>query len=434
MHSLTPPHLSVDTSTDLRAPDAHRFPTPDLVKSAAALLTRDDSQPRGGWREGPQWRIEVSPGTVAVRRKDYARAERTANRNAESGPRVGLGPVKGPFCPVGSCLHESCGALRLAEGWRSMPESNMEKRRITGWSRRSRARMVERLGTLDYGPLLAGGGPLVMLTLTYPGDWLTVAPDGEAAFKHFHAFRKRYARKWEQPLVGVWKREFQRRGAPHLHILCAVPAGVRLADFRLWCASAWADVVDHPDPVQRMNHEAAGVGVDVAKGAKMRDPRRIGVYFSKHGTYSAKDYQNDAPIEWVAGMQPRCFDLSCGHDSCQTPTIGRFWGVLGLKPATTTVEVAAREALHAARVLARWSRAQRNIKRMPGERYPRLNDPDRMIGRSRHRLLRQRAGYLVVNDAPALVAQLSRQLDQWSGRSSSVIRNGSGAGPVGFLP
>ena len=51
-----------------------------------------------------------------------------------------------------------------------------------------------------------------MLTLTYPGDWLTVAPDGETVKRHFTALAKRYERTWGEPLVCIWKLEFQDRG------------------------------------------------------------------------------------------------------------------------------------------------------------------------------------------------------------------------------
>jgi hypothetical protein len=35
-----------------------------------------------------------------------------------------------------------------------------------------------------------------MLTLAYPGDWLTVAPDAETVKRHFWALCKRYQRAW----------------------------------------------------------------------------------------------------------------------------------------------------------------------------------------------------------------------------------------------
>jgi hypothetical protein len=64
-----------------------------------------------------------------------------------------------------------------------------------------------------------------MLTRTYPGDWLTVAPDGETVKRHFTALAKRYERTWGEPLVCICKLEFQDRGAPHFHISTTPPMG-----------------------------------------------------------------------------------------------------------------------------------------------------------------------------------------------------------------
>jgi hypothetical protein len=134
-----------------------------------------------------------------------------------------------------------------------------------------------------------------MLTLAYPGDWLTVAPTAETVAEHYAALCKRYARAWGEELIGPWKKEFQRRGAPHLHISTTPPMGFttitdpdtgqrREVDFKTWLSITWADIVAHPDLEQRRHHQAAGTGVDYAEGIKLTDPRRMAVYFAKYGT------------------------------------------------------------------------------------------------------------------------------------------------------
>jgi len=59
-----------------------RFPGPELVGAAADLLP--SVQPPNGRAaqitEGPRWEIVVSPGVLRVRTRDYARAERTCER------------------------------------------------------------------------------------------------------------------------------------------------------------------------------------------------------------------------------------------------------------------------------------------------------------------------------------------------------------------
>jgi hypothetical protein len=108
-----------------------------------------------------------------------------------------------------------------------------------------------------------------MLTLTYPGDWLTFAQDGQTVKRHFTALAKRYERAWGEPLVCIWKLMFEARGAPHLHLSTSPPMGLtvvadpdigdaRSVDFRTWLSITWADIVAHPDPDERRRHRAAG--------------------------------------------------------------------------------------------------------------------------------------------------------------------------------
>ena len=84
-----------------------------------------------------------------------------------------------------------------------------------------------------------------MLTLTYPGDWLAVASNGEAVKRHFAALAKRYERSWGEPLLCIWKLEFQSRGALPFHLPTTPPMGLttivdpdtsvlRSVDFRTW--------------------------------------------------------------------------------------------------------------------------------------------------------------------------------------------------------
>ena len=163
-----------------------------------------------------------------------------------------------------------------------------------------------------------------MPTLTYPGDWLTVAPDAETVKRHLAALAKRYERTWGEPLIGPWKLKFQRRGAPHFHISTTPPMGFatititdpetnepRWADFRTWLSLAWAEIVDHPDPEQRRRHRLAGTGVDYAEGIKLTDPRRMAIYFAKYGTSGGKEYQHQVPREWCTAVLV-CDD--CGTD------------------------------------------------------------------------------------------------------------------------
>jgi hypothetical protein len=378
---------------DVWAPE---FPKADLVAFAARQFA-----PLPPWQgeEGPRFRIVVSPGSMAVESRDIARAERTYERT-EDRRQAEVEMI----------------AAYIAEHGEPPPEP-LPGREITEWSRKSRARMFRAFCELDYGPLLERSGIPAMVTLTYPGDWLTVAPDGKTVKKHMKALRKRWARAWGLSLLAVWKLEFQARGAPHVHLFTVVPDGRTAAgqQFREWLSAAWAAVVEHPDPEEYRRHQLAGTGVDYAAGLRSRDPRRIAVYFSKHGLYAAKGYQNLVPAEWQEpGKGP-----------------GRFWGVWGLKRCAKAVEVTPQAATLAARVMRRWARAQDvthevSVRRSPGGRvrsaYPEViglagaqlleaHRPRRRKVRRRAKRLPRGLGWISLNDGPGFALEVARYLE-----------------------
>lgn len=414
-------------------------------------LTTDGERGFGS-REGLAWRVEVSPGVLAFRRKDYGRAARR-----EEAATFWDDAVAAPGqARTSRSIEQSDHFAALDEEMRVATEvcaelepgrAQQPKRgRIAAWSAKSRAKMVERLGTLDYEPMLSQGAP-AMVTLTYPGDWLAVAPSAAVCAQHVRLLQLRYRRAWGAKMVGVWKREFQRRGAPHYHLFMVPPVGraacavrhdhgdgvgcVDGPEFREWLASTWVDIVgargcgqDEPlwgiDGIiccERHRHHrvtAHPSTVDVAEGSRYTDPRRVGVYFSKHGSFAAKDYQNDAPAEWLE-------DESAG--------IGRFWGVWGLRKVVAAVEVEpdAYDALR--RTARRWQagtalrdrdgapstmvvpvwRKRRTVDRETGEigfRWVKRSVKTRIRPR-----LGGRGGFMMVNDAPGLAIDLGRMLD-----------------------
>jgi hypothetical protein len=277
-----------------------------------------------------------------------------------------------------------------------------------------------------------------MLTLTYPGDWLAVAPNGEAVKRHFAALAKRYERAWGEPLVCIWKLEFQGRGAPHFHLSTAPPMGfsriadpgtgvLRSVDFKTWLSITWADIVAHPDPEQRRRHRAAGTGVDYAEGIKLTDPRRMAVYFAKYGTGGRKDYQHRVPPEWLS-VALVCEDCGAEYDAeCdECPDCGsldaelvetgagpgRFWGYRGLTPVLATRQVSPDTGIAAGRVLRRWYRAKGLTKTVLVERVEQTTGRVRSRRtRKRRRLFAHGRGFACVNDGPAFASQLARHLD-----------------------
>jgi hypothetical protein len=315
--------------------------------------------------------------------------------------------------------------LVLAEG-RELPAPR--GREITGWSAKSRANMISTLASLDYTGWQAAGLIPAMVTLTLPGDWLVIAPTGQAFKALVFAFRRRFARAWGYPLDGLWKLEFQRRGAPHFHLWTCPPRGLAgelrqlgrrrrpaVGDglaWREWARAVWADICDHPDPEHRARHERAGVSTDYAEGMRAIDPRRLAVYFAKHGSYRAKDYQNCEPPEWQApGDGP-----------------GRFWGYWGLERAEVAIELDPAHWAPLARTVRRWAAAQGVTRQVAAPRYrggrprPAGDHVHGLAGaqlvrehkRRRRKVrrpvsrLRRGTGFVVVNDAPGLAAELAR--------------------------
>ena len=270
--------------------------------------------------------------------------------------------------------HALTDKVRSAAALADVPDLTRE---VTEWSRKSRAQMVKAFAELDYSPMV--GQLPVMVTLTYPRCWLSVAPTGAVVKAHLKAFRKRWERRFGGPLAALWKLEFQGRApekrcscdgcgdrddgrAPHIHLWLARPqvsrkgGPVTHSGFTQWLSQAWADVVAHPNPTQRMLHEKAGTAVDVVAGLRGSDPKRLAIYFSKHGAAqgdsSGKEYQHRVPEVWQGpGQGP-----------------GRFWGYWKFTRTATSVTMSPEDFIAAKRILRRWSRSRASYR--SGERFP----------------------------------------------------------------
>jgi len=276
-----------------------------------------------GFREGRSFRVTLGPGIGSCASFDATRRERAYER-VEAAVRRDV---------------NLAAAGLVVEA----PASSV----IVEWSRKSRARMVKGFASVDWSGLarcycgeamtalchslvaldrceLVQAMPLAMVTLTYPNDWLEVAPDGVTAKRHLAMFRQtlvpcaRVAAGWGLE-AGISAAALVRwlAGSTRLRTsTCCVPC--RLASMgsisRRGCRQPgpmWSAAVGE----ERVNHEAAGTNVDFGRTAKMSDPKRCAIYFLKHGSKSLddKEYQHIVPTAWrEPGAGP-----------------GRFWGFLG---------------------------------------------------------------------------------------------------------
>jgi hypothetical protein len=409
---------------ELRAIDALglRFPSPEIVTAAAALF-----EPAPPWASGPgrrgvepesgRFRIFIGPGVVRLGWTNPVRAEKTAERAVFHHQR----DVDDAKFHVRNDLERDAGHgdQAVVSSTRRSPTKNDRGpigSVITEWSRKSRSSMCRAFAELDYSPLVESDRVPAMVTLTYPGDWEVVAPSGASVKRHMVLWRKRFQREYGEAARYIWKLEFQRRGAPHVHLWMAPPMspGRSGRGFAQWLSETWAQIVDHPDAEQKARHRLAGTAIDVRNGLKACDPKRLAIYFTKHSSPNLngdKEYQHIVPELWrQPGRGP-----------------GRFWGVYGLKKAIAVVEVAQDAYLAARRIVRRWSRSQAvygdSANRFPTAVVPRtavrlVPRVNRDTGVVKYRKVRRRrafcnqgglaGGYALVNDGPAFAVQVAR--------------------------
>jgi hypothetical protein len=170
-----------------------------------------------------------------------------------------------------------------------------------------------------------GGLDCYFVTLTYPELY---AEDWRVWKRDLEAFLKRIQRKYDYMVGCCWRVEFQKRGAPHFHLImvadksiCTCGGGVKrivkgnhgtrevymhrpgcgMGLFRSEIASMWPDIVREGYSTTGADmgsysasyekHKRAGTGVEALTGGR----RQLMAYVSK---YLAKVDQTNAPDEW----------------------------------------------------------------------------------------------------------------------------------------
>lgn len=157
-----------------------------------------------------------------------------------------------------------------------------EKGDIKGFSRSSRYRLLKKLNQLNPDNC----SNYYHITLTYPKDFPT---EGEIYKGDLDAFLKRVKRKFGAEIMYLWKLEFQKRGAPHYHIILYIPSDARIKFLRDWFGLNWFQVVQRYWDTKDTLHKYAGVSVDKIDNLKM-----AGSYLSK---YISKDEDDSASAQ-----------------------------------------------------------------------------------------------------------------------------------------
>ena len=163
--------------------------------------------------------------------------------------------------------------------------------RIQKFSPRSRTRLISKMAALrkdvmDYNPLF--------LTLTYPAEY----PDTMTTKKHLEAFIKRLKRRYR--FSGFWRLEFQKRGAPHYHLILFGLKSIPHEIIRRF----WGQVIGH-------------VGTVFIRIESVRSRRGVMSYVSKYMSKTSKPF-----VDPETGI----LDYVPYHAVDNFP--GRFWGVI----------------------------------------------------------------------------------------------------------
>jgi len=309
------------------------------IKRALESLRKEEKENLGPWFPAPARDVKESAEELIERRSiEQTRKQWHKEYNFSYGLEVSPGSIK-----IGRKM-----ANPERERLREKSPNYQKKTTIKEWSPKSRANMVARFSSLDCTPLFNDElKRTAMITLTYPDTWEKVVPTGHDAKRHLQSLRKRYERKFKVPFYGLWKVEYQARGAVHFHILCAPPNNPA---FRTWLAKTWVKVVNHPDPEERERHLISGTHISYEDKYGGFDVRSIIVYFSKHASPQggSKEYQNQPPLIWK-----------------DEKSIGRFWGYFGLKPTIWKIPLSFQEAVTVSRTLRRLA-----ARGLPGQPKP----------------------------------------------------------------
>lgn len=273
---------------------------------------------------------------------------------------------------------------------------------IREFSARSRRRLREAVAEVDWADAVRSVSDatreparLVFVMLSYPGEWRRWAPDPDACTAHLEALLKRLGRA-VVPGVGetlrvpcVWKREFQRRGAPHFHLVLVVPQTVGGEPLRSWLSRNWYEVVDSGD----VRHLRAGTRVDAVTGFDASDPARIASYLAGYlgpgERLGDKEVQHQVPAGWAT----------------PSGSVGRWWSVRGVTRVRVEVRLTRRQMIEVQRYLRALYRSERRIRALASGR-----PVTRRQLRARWLTGAETGGSLIVGDGPSVAVGLARAL------------------------
>ncbi|MEM9656353.1 MAG: hypothetical protein AAGA65_30015, partial [Actinomycetota bacterium] len=155
---------------------------------------------------------------------------------------------------------------------------------ITEFSRKSRTRLIRRCLSIPWGDYVGPGERIHVVTLTAPADHLDVFKDHRDGYRALRAFQDRLRHATGEKARGFWKLEFQRRGAPHWHLILITPRQISGQRFSTWLSQAWYESVGSGAE----SHLRAGTSVDIEQSLQASDALRLALYFAGYSTRKDK--------------------------------------------------------------------------------------------------------------------------------------------------
>lgn len=160
--------------------------------------------------------------------------------------------------------------------------------KITGFSPGSRVRLFDLVHRLDVTR------KPIFVTLTYGEDY----PNAETAKEHLRILFERIRRRVPGMVVsGVWRMEFQKRGAPHFHIIFFDLPFIDKLTWQYW----WEEITGHPEPFTRVERVKSHKSlmsyiskyiakVDKAEKTGFISPTYLHAYQEKYGEYVGRQW------------------------------------------------------------------------------------------------------------------------------------------------
>lgn len=218
--------------------------------------------------------------------------------------------------------------VKVIGGTGKLPENSHKSKRgnVTKFSAKARKRLLEIIARLSIV------SKCVFITLTYG----QVFPTNETSKRHLKAFLRRIRKKYPY-CSGVWRLEFQRRGAPHYHlILFNCPYWAKEDVAKTWAKIIGAGFCDTSDP--------NAIKPPFTRIELIRNHKHAMSYVSK---YIAKVGDAEGGFNYVPYQN-------------QSQSIGRSWGIFNrvFLPLGVLTECffTGVKTLETFRFIARWER------------------------------------------------------------------------------